>query len=330
MEAGDSYVASTLEAVLRGPDDQCFLTNFGCSEADNPGYRDIDDDEAADEYWNEMLSAIAQKQCCLRPNAKVAYLSGSAVSVESMSVESLEDGAIRNNFACIDWLDFDPVPAHINLMRGAIGDAVDASACGGNCPIHAPFCDGNGTCVVPSCELHAPPFCNAESPAGARFRQMCPVTCGCDSPQSSLVLSMPADGCGQCTDVSQSYMNAMATLPCEDVPIEHPAWLAMLDAFAEQAVDYPNYLSDMFISFLIPMLRSSGCAAFDKSTWFGGIMHSYQMDFCTPLGEGGFLWIKPFSYFCPASCGCRGGDPHCPDQCPADATHWWYRNVTGM
>jgi hypothetical protein len=34
--------------------------------------------------------------------------------------------------------------------------------------------------------------------------------------------------------------------------------------------------------------------------------------------EGGGFWpIKPVSYFCPVSCGCHSGDPHCPDKCPA-------------
>ena len=43
-------------------------------------------------------------------------------------------------------------------------------------------------------------------------------------------------------------------------------------------------------------------------------------------GEGGWQWqTKPLSYFCPAACGCRGGEPHCPDACPANATHWWDR-----
>ena len=33
--------------------------------------------------------------------------------------------------------------------------------------------------------------------------------------------------------------------------------------------------------------------------------------------EGGtFFPLKPLSYFCPAACGCRSGDMHCPDQCP--------------
>ena len=33
---------------------------------------------------------------------------------------------------------------------------------------------------------------------------------------------------------------------------------------------------------------------------------------------GGANWpIKPLSYFCPATCGCRAGDPHCPLTCPA-------------
>ena len=126
-----------------------------------------------------------------------------------------------------------------------------------------------------------------------------------------------------------SYKATMATLPCEDVALDDPAWVTFLDAWAEHAANYPAFLGFVTI-FMIPSFRAMGCAAFDKSTYFGGFMHSYQADLCTPSGEGGFLWIKPFSYFCPASCGCRGGDPHCPDQCPADATHWWDRNVTGM
>ena len=126
-----------------------------------------------------------------------------------------------------------------------------------------------------------------------------------------------------------SYKATMATLPCEDVALDDPAWVTFLDAWEEHAVDYPAFMA-VFTMVYIPFFRAMGCAAFDKSTWFGGLMYGIQADMCRPSGEGGFLWIKPFSYFCPASCGCRGGDPHCPDQCPADATHWWYRNVTGM
>ena len=38
-----------------------------------------------------------------------------------------------------------------------------------------------------------------------------------------------------------------------------------------------------------------------------------------PCVEHGFVYpIKPLSYFCPASCGCRAGDKHCSGQCPVD------------
>ena len=33
--------------------------------------------------------------------------------------------------------------------------------------------------------------------------------------------------------------------------------------------------------------------------------------------DGIFFPVKPLSYFCPAACGCKAGDPHCPDSCPA-------------
>ena len=33
--------------------------------------------------------------------------------------------------------------------------------------------------------------------------------------------------------------------------------------------------------------------------------------------DGLFFPVKPLSYFCPVACGCRSGDPHCPDGCPA-------------
>ena len=37
-----------------------------------------------------------------------------------------------------------------------------------------------------------------------------------------------------------------------------------------------------------------------------------------PCVENGYYYpVKPMSYFCPVACGCRAGDKHCSDQCPA-------------
>ena len=49
----------------------------------------------------------------------------------------------------------------------------------------------------------------------------------------------------------------------------------------------------------------------------GGIYPPYifGVNLCT---EGGvFFPVKPISYLCPVACGCRSGDAHCPDACPA-------------
>ena len=35
------------------------------------------------------------------------------------------------------------------------------------------------------------------------------------------------------------------------------------------------------------------------------------------IEDGTIYHIKPFSFFCPVTCGCRSGDKHCPDACPA-------------
>ena len=35
------------------------------------------------------------------------------------------------------------------------------------------------------------------------------------------------------------------------------------------------------------------------------------------VANGYYYPVKPMSYFCPVACGCRAGDLHCPDTCPA-------------
>ena len=85
-----------------------------------------------------------------------------------------------------------------------------------------------------------------------------------------------------------------------------------------------------FMEFMIEWLdafKYFGCDSFSKTNALGFEMYYYKQDPCRALGTGGWaLEVKPFSYFCPVSCGCRGGDEHCPDTCPVNATHWWDRD----
>ena len=117
----------------------------------------------------------------------------------------------------------------------------------------------------------------------------------------------------------------MAALPCEDVAPADGDWRGFLGAFGALARRWPAAESAPAANF-VAALETYGCATLDRANPMGAIFYRYQMDPCRAPGEGGWQWqTKPLSYFCPAACGCRGGEPHCPDACPANATHWWDR-----
>ena len=72
------------------------------------------------------------------------------------------------------------------------------------------------------------------------------------------------------------------------------------------------------------MLRIVGCALLEDGMPLTPMpresLPAYPPLFAgvNPCVEGGiFFPVKPLSYFCPVACGCRSGDPHCPDSCPA-------------
>ena len=56
-------------------------------------------------------------------------------------------------------------------------------------------------------------------------------------------------------------------------------------------------------------------------TGFNGSFWPASLNGANPCVEDGSAFpIKPLSYFCPVTCGCRSGDKHCPDACPARST----------
>ena len=317
MEPGDSFVTATMEAVI--------ADNDGACEAHVSCYLTLDATAHDAETLTAAYDAIASRQCCLSVTYRLPSLEGGAngQTLQDLNAGTVYDAALQLNSQCIDLLDAD---GDLNTARKAIGYAVDPTACGGACPLDAPFCDSSGACVKPRCDLHALPYCNDESVTGARFRLMCPETCGCDAPRSSLVLSAPTNGCGQCDAVSKTYHAEMDAIACEDVAPDDPQWVAFLDAFQALAEGYAAV--DRWILFYIGMFRELGCATFSTSNAIGAGLAYYNIDPCRKTGEGGWMFaVKPLSYFCPVSCGCRGTDAHCPNSCP-EATHWWYRNET--
>merc|ERR1712070_655961 len=110
-----------------------------------------------------------------------------------------------------------------------------------------------------------------------------------------------------------------ASLPCEDLSLDDPVMVAHLNQLWLVIQDYTK--SELiFLNIYVSALSSYGCATLSDNI-LGSTLKSNNFDPCRESGDGGWGWeTKPLSYFCPASCGCRGGDDHCPDSCPANAT----------
>ena len=321
------YKRAVLESVLQGPDEKS-CDSAACDPYSVAGISFTDDGSSTAEVdaFTAAQIEVSRKQCCLRSTAEVAGLKGGQYSLESMESQSVDAAAETQNWGCIDILD--TFSASADRMRGAVGDVVDASACGGACPFYSSLCDINGTCVTPRCDLHANLYCNLETEQGERFRQLCPAACGCDAPRSHLVLSHPKGGCGECSAVSDRFKAEMAALPCTDVAVDDKEWLDFIDEFQAYAASLPGFISSSLIGYL-EAFRVNGCASFSKSDHFGGFLYLWKMDPCRQFGEGGWpFYTKPFSHFCPAACGCRASDTHCPDSCAEDAIHWWDKNAT--
>jgi hypothetical protein len=107
----------------------------------------------------------------------------------------------------------------VNQWRGAIGDAVDATSCGG--------CHGglftlcrDGACVIPTCSVvREMGLCLDPSEPGVRARIFCPRACGCTAPVTSLVLNQPENGCPALCVRKPEYQAQLYALTerCEDV-----------------------------------------------------------------------------------------------------------------
>ena len=117
------------------------------------------------------------------------------------------------NPGCVDILDF---PAYYrNLAAAAVATTIptghnDKTPCGGHCPVEVNWCRPDGTCHYPSC-ADVSIYCDEDSIIGVRARQVCPHTCGCDSPRSDLALYLESYGCPKRCTKTEVYKNALAT-----------------------------------------------------------------------------------------------------------------------
>jgi hypothetical protein len=103
--------------------------------------------------------------------------------------------------------------------------------------VQPPLCAHSGVCVQATCPDVAR-YCHANSVAGVRARQLCPITCGCASPRAPLALALPSSGCGTRCVHAGRYLAARAQLPCADVDTSDSDFVALLDDWEAAASTY--------------------------------------------------------------------------------------------
>ena len=246
----------------------------------------------------------AAPACCLAVKTKLPVAAGGSWSVAQQQQRSVADAIVTWNPGCEDSLD---LQSELDLqIRGAVGDAVSRDACGGSCPPSKPFCDAaSGSCKAPSCSDVAR-YCHDNDDIGLRARLFCPRTCGCDDPRSSLVLANPNQGCGRNCARSGLYMERLQKLPCEDALYNDTAYNAFLDNWEAVGWTWPQDFAARAVKLSIEL------------RWGCWVLPWLELGAANLCVEGGAYWpIRPLSYFCPETCGCRAGDPHCPLTCPA-------------
>lgn len=143
-------------------------------------------------------------------------------------------------------------------------------------------------------------LCSASD--SSTVRMVCPETCGCDHPRSSLFLNGAAFGCPRvsCTAKDQ-YMVELENISCSTSNVqEHPDWTDFVvhwDAHWDESGTSDGTLKSQ--------LLAHGCDA----------VQSYQAILCVETSAS-----MGFSMWCPVQCGCRvpnGGyqDVPCPPSC---------------
>ena len=195
-------------------------------------------------------------------------------------------------------------------------------ACGGACPEERfPMCDeATDACITPVC-ANFEHSCKTGSTLGVRARQFCPQTCGCDDPLSDLALYLPASGCGEQCARAGPYIERRRALPCTDVSTDDEKFQAAVADILRVAQTWPLAWLETAAVFYAALAKN-GCdylgANWTSLTFlvdYGFYPYAFGLNVCT--GDGGIWPVHPMSYFCPVACGCRSGDAHCPDACPA-------------
>ena len=177
--------------------------------------------------------------------------------------------------------------------------------------------------------------------AGLRARLLCPDTCGCDKPNSTMVLSGPRFdvcthlsscaffkfvrpleryGCGTMCREKASYNQILSAIPCKDSSTTSSGLIGYAKNFAS-FIKESQFTSESDGHVPDPqILLSGGCRGWlehnlvhnkTDPNWACGGMQAGKL--IGPINSP----LKPLSMFCPVTCACKPGQIECPTSCAA-------------
>jgi hypothetical protein len=162
-------------------------------------------------------------------------------------------------------------------------------------------------------------YCGADSLAGVRARQYCPITCACDDPFSEYLFPDKNLGCPRACFELQSRLAILDNTPCVDQP---------------NTYKFENYVKGMNHS-MDPRFWPAGQRAFAQPVQDAVVAgkceavknpidsYGYDIDLCSDFNW--FHW-KPLTLVCPVACKCANKTVAdlpvgCPKKCIIDNDH---------
>jgi len=180
------------------------------------------------------------------------------------------------------------------------------------------------------------PYCTELEPLA---RVACSKTCGCDDPSGRLMLAGPVDGCPSSCMSTVYHKAVLKNMPCtEKPPSEMQSDVAWADRARQmgtkltQVLTHPRYQDEMRNlckhgnSDCTLMFQTMGCSVVEYWKEITQEVVGSPHNLCTGDFLGSELKTRPFSIFCPETCGCKGSGKnetadalvarYCPGTCP--------------
>jgi len=236
-------------------------------------------------------------------NTKMATVAGTVWSVDSIAKWDYATAAEKYNGGCQDMFVAGTAPP---FMMQAYQEGISLRS--------------HGIPITNCTDFQTYKLCDVDTAAGAIGRGLCPVTCGCKSPASLLVMGSSIGGCSTGCTRHPDYTSALSQAKCEDQSLlelqNNSAW----KYFAEQIVTvaatapWPEGAIKT-VQVVSSLLLQKGCDAVKQNAMPGMPMASLP-SLCDESPLRGFPF-RSLRLFCPVACNCTSGATNCPTSCPS-------------